>query len=110
MPRVFADWRCSQAILDSLAHTEVGRSYPKPSSDAAASDTDADDGSESDDRGAEGDSTEVDVTESSYKTDNDGPEADVEVSSCNDTDDERSSRNTEEDSSVMGKPAGPRPS
>ena len=28
MPKVFADWRCSQAILDFLAHTEVGCSYP----------------------------------------------------------------------------------
>ena len=28
MPKVFADWRCSQAILDFLARTEVGRSYP----------------------------------------------------------------------------------
>ena len=28
MPKVFTDWRCSQAILDFLADTEVGRSYP----------------------------------------------------------------------------------
>ena len=30
MPKVFADWRCSRAILNFLAHTEVGRGYPRP--------------------------------------------------------------------------------
>jgi hypothetical protein len=29
MPKVFADWRCSKAILDFLAHTEVGRTVPR---------------------------------------------------------------------------------
>ena len=30
IPKAFAGWRCSQAILDFLASTEAGWSYPKP--------------------------------------------------------------------------------
>ena len=50
MPRVFADWRCSQAILDFLAHTEVGRSYPKlNAADEMPAETDSDSEDEDDD-------------------------------------------------------------
>ena len=46
MPKVFADWRCSQAILNFLAETEVGRSYPKPNA-AGETLSEADSASES---------------------------------------------------------------
>ena len=55
MPRVFADWRCSQAILDFLAHTEVGRSYPKPNAAGempAEADSDSED-EDDDDKASE---------------------------------------------------------
>ena len=40
MPKVFADWRCSQAILDFLAGTEVGRSVPQSPRNNPATDSD----------------------------------------------------------------------
>ena len=48
MPKVFADWRCSKAILDFLAHTEVGRTVPR-----TPAPTQGDDEEEGEDAGAD---------------------------------------------------------
>ena len=40
MPKVFADWQCSKAILDFLAHTEVGRTVPRALIQAQAGQSD----------------------------------------------------------------------
>ena len=69
MLKVFADWRCSQAILNFLAHTEVGRGYPRP----PAGEADEAGNTEDDD-----DEPDIDDPESLGNTDDDdGPEVDV---------------------------------
>ena len=121
MPRVFADWRCSQAIIDFLARTEVGRSYPKL--DAADGETNSD--SEDDDSEAEslseGNPGNTDVDASGEETGEPRPavESPCDTESSGNTEDdslrlegniEESAGNTEEESSVMGNAAGHRPS
>jgi hypothetical protein len=122
MPRVFADWRCSQAIIDFLAHTEVGRSYPKldAGDGETVSDSEEDEDSEAENLGEwNPGNTDVDApeeetdgpmpaeespcnTESSNNAEDDGPRLEGHI--------EESDGNTEEDSSVMGNAAGHRPS
>ena len=78
MPRVFADWRCSQAILDFLAHTEVGRSYPKPDAGDRGTDSDSEDSDSEDDDDVSEDTGEPTVEGSSGNTEDDdgqGPAA-----------------------------------
>ena len=92
MPTLFADWRCSQAIIDFLAHTEVGRSYPKL--DAGDGETDSD--------SEEDEDSEAENLESSSNAEDDGPRLEGHI--------EESDGNTEEDSSVMENAAGHWPS
>ena len=68
MPKVFADWRCSQAIMDFLANTEVGRSVPQsprknPATDSDTGDKEEEEEEEEDEEEVEEEEEEEEVEE-----------------------------------------------